>query len=263
MDLKIAGKVALVVAASKGLGKATALTLAQEGAQVCISARDINTLNLAAEEIHQITGTHVLVVPADVTIRQDLERLAQKVRQDLGAIDILVNNAGGPRPGLFVEMSDDDWLQAFNLNFMSATRLTRMVLPAMREKRWGRIINITSFGVKQPIPNLILSNAVRTGLVAMAKTLSGQVAAYGITVNNVCPGYTLTDRVRSLAASTATQNGSTSAEVMAGWEASIPMHRLGKPEELAALITFLASEQAGYITGTTIQVDGGYSQGLL
>lgn len=263
MDLKIAGKVALVVAASKGLGKATALTLAQEGAQVCISARDINTLNLAAEEIHQITGTHVLVVPADVTIRQDLERLAQKVRQDLGAIDILVNNAGGPRPGLFVEMSDDDWLQAFNLNFMSATRLTGMVLPAMREKRWGRIINITSFGVKQPIPNLILSNAVRTGLVAMAKTLSGQVAACGITVNNVCPGYTLTDRMRSLAASTAAQSGSTSAEVIAGWEASIPMRRLGKPEELAALIAFLASEQAGYITGTTIQVDGGYIQGLL
>lgn len=263
MDLKIAGKVALVVAASKGLGKAAALALAQEGAQVCIAARDINTLNLAAEEIHQVTGTLVLAVPADVTIRQDLELLAQKVRQDLGAIDILVNNAGGPRPGQFVEMSDDDWLQAFNLNFISATRLTRMVLPAMREKRWGRIINITSIGVKQPMPNLILSNAVRTGLVAMAKTLSGQVAAYGITVNNVCPGYTLTDRVRSLAASTATQNGSTSAEVMAGWEASIPMHRLGKPEELAALITFLASEQAGYITGTTIQVDGGYSQGLL
>jgi 3-oxoacyl-[acyl-carrier protein] reductase len=263
MDLHIAGKVALVVAASKGLGKATALALSQEGAIVGISARDINTLNQAAEEIHQATGNRVLAVPADVTVRQDLERLAQKVRQELGVIDILVNNAGGPRPGLFVEMSDDDWLQAFNLNFLSATRLTRIVLPAMREKRWGRIINITSIGVKQPLPNLILSNAVRTGLVAMAKTLAGQVAAYGITVNNVCPSYFLTDRIHSLAASIASQNASTAAEVIAGWEASIPLHRLGKPEELAAAIAFLASEKAAYITGATIQVDGGYSQGLL
>jgi 3-oxoacyl-[acyl-carrier protein] reductase len=262
MDLQIAGKVALVVAASKGLGKAAALALAREGVHVCIASRDINTLNLAAEEIHTASGARVLAVPADVTVRQDLERLVQTVRQDLGAIDILVTNAGGPRPGQFTEMSDDDWLQAFNLNFMSAARLTRMVLPAMRERRWGRIINITSMGVKQPVPSLILSNTVRTGLAAMAKTLAGQVAAFGVTVNNVCPGYTLTDRIRSLAASTAAQNGSTSAEVIAGWEASIPMHRLGKPEELAALITFLASEQAGYITGTTIQVDGGYTQGL-
>lgn len=263
MNFQIAGKVALVVAASKGLGKAAAIALAQEGAHVCIAARDVNTLNLASEEIRHATGARVLAVPADVTVRQDLERLVQQVRQELGSIDILVNNAGGPRPGQFVEISDEDWLQAFNLNFLSAARLTRMVLPAMREKHWGRIINITSIGVKQPMPNLILSNAVRTGLVAMAKTLAGQVAAFGITVNNVCPGYILTDRTRSLAANTATQNGSTSAEVMAGWEASIPMHRLGKPEELAALITFIASEQAGYITGTTIQVDGGYSQGLL
>ncbi|MHB1355355.1 MAG: SDR family oxidoreductase [Anaerolineae bacterium] len=263
MDLKIAGKVALVVAASKGLGKAAAMALAQEGVRVCIAARDVNTLNLAAEEIQQASGIRVLAVPADVTVRQDLERLAQQVRQDLGSIDILVNNAGGPRPGQFVEMSDEDWLQAFNLNFLSAARLSRMVLPGMREKRWGRIINITSIGVKQPMPNLILSNVVRTGLVAMAKTLAGQVAGFGITVNNVCPGYILTDRTRSLAANTAAQNGSTSAEVISGWEASIPMHRLGKPEELAALITFIASEQAAYITGTTVQVDGGFSQGLL
>lgn len=263
MDLGIQGRVALVAAASKGLGKVAAFALAREGVDICIAAREPAALEAAAEEIRRQAAVRVLAVPADVTSRHDLERLAQTTRQELGPIDILVNNAGGPRPGLFAEMSDDDWLQAFNLNFMSAMRLSRMVLPSMRERRWGRIINITSIGVKQPMPNLVLSNGVRTGLVAMAKTLAAQVAEYNITVNNVCPGYTLTDRIRSLAASTAAQTGATSADVIAGWEASIPMRRLGKPEELAALITFLASEPAAYITGTTIQVDGGYYQGLL
>ncbi len=263
MDLHIHGKTALVVAASRGLGKAAALALAQEGVNICVAARDVNTLNETAEEIRQHTSVRVLAVPADVSSRHDLERLAQTVRQELGSVDILVNNAGGPRPGLFFEMSDEDWLQAFNLNFMSAARLSRMVLPSMREKRWGRIINITSIGVKQPMPNLVLSNAVRTGLVAMSKTLAGQVASYGITVNNVCPGYTMTERVLALAANTVSQTGKTSEEVITAMEASIPMHRLGKPEELAALITFLASEQAAYITGATIQCDGGYFQGLM
>jgi len=263
MDFHIQGRNALITAASKGLGKATALALAQEGVNICIAARDLTVLNQTAEEIKRQNSVQVLAVPADVTSRHDLERLVQTVRQELGAVDILVNNAGGPRPGLFVEMSDEDWLQAFNLNFMSAARLSRMVLPSMREKRWGRIINITSIGVKQPMPDLVLSNGVRTGLVAMSKTLASQVASYGITVNNVCPGYTLTDRVRSLAENTATRTGKSSQEVIVEMEASIPMRRLGKPEELAALITFLASEQAAYITGTTIQCDGGYYQGLL
>ncbi|MHB9033130.1 MAG: SDR family oxidoreductase [Anaerolineae bacterium] len=263
MDLNIQGKVALVVAASKGLGKAAALALVKEGVNVCIAARELATLNQAADELKGLSPAKVLAVPADVTVQHDLERLASTVRQELGPVDILVNNAGGPRPGLFAEMSDDDWQRAFNLNFMSAARLTRMVLPGMRERRWGRIINITSISVKQPLPNLILSNAVRTALVSMAKTLAGQVAEFGITVNNVCPGYTLTDRVRAIAVNTATQNGTTSDQVIAEMEASIPMRRLGKPEELGALITFLASEQAAYITGTTIQCDGGYYAGLM
>ncbi len=263
MDLHIQGKSALVTASSKGLGKAAALALAQEGANVCIAARDMDALNKTAEDIRHHAAGKVLAVPADVTSRHDLEHLVQTVRQELGSIDILVNNAGGPRPRLFAEMSDEDWLQAFNLNFMSATRLSRIVLPSMRDKHWGRIINITSIGVKQPLPNLVLSNGMRTALVATSKTLAGQVAPYGITVNNVCPGYTLTDRVRALAADAATQTGKTSAEVLAEMEADIPMHRLGKPEELAALITFLASEQAAYITGTTIQCDGGYYQGVM
>ncbi len=263
MDLGIKGKVALVAAASKGLGKATALALAHEGADVCIVARGQQALDAAAEEIRAATGCKVLAVAGDVGVAAQLEALVRRVNESLGGVDILVNNAGGPRPGVFTDMSDEDWLGAIELNLMSAVRLTRLVLPHMRERGWGRVINITSVAVKQPIPNLILSNAARSAVVAMAKTLSMQVAAEGITVNNVCPGYTLTDRVRGLAESNSASEGISIDEVMARWETSIPARRLGKPEEVAALITFLASQQAGYITGTTIQIDGGTTQSLL
>lgn len=263
MDLGIAGKVALVAAASKGLGKATALALAREGAEVCIVARGQQALDAAAEEIRTAAGRAVLALAADVSVAGELETLVQRVLSAYGRVDILVNNAGGPRPGVFTDMSDADWLGALELNLMSAVRLTRLVLPSMREQMWGRIINITSVAVKQPMPNLILSNAARSAVVAMAKTLAGQVAAEGITVNNVCPGYTLTDRMRGLAESSSQREGIEVAEVMARWEASIPARRLGQPEEVAALITYLASQQAAYITGTTIQIDGGSTQGLL
>lgn len=263
MELGIRGKVALVAAASKGLGKATALALAEEGCTVAIAARTEGDLAQAAEEIHQATGADVLPIPADVSHIADCEALIAQVRAELGSVEILVNNAGGPPPGTFTDVTDEDWLAAFYLNLMSAVRLTRLVLPEMCARHWGRIINITSLAVKQPIPNLILSNAVRAGVVAMAKTLASQVAAKGITVNNVCPGYMLTDRVRNLAADRATHEGRTVEEVLAESQAAIPMGRLGRPEELAALIAFLASERASYITGATIQVDGGAIQGLL
>jgi 3-oxoacyl-[acyl-carrier protein] reductase len=174
-----------------------------------------------------------------------------------------VNNAGGPRPGTFTDVSDDDWLAALNLNLMSAIRLTRLVLPTMRARRWGRIVNLTSLAVKQPIPNLILSNAARAGVVAMAKTLAGQVAAEGVTVNNICTGYMLTDRVRDVALDRAAREGRSIDEVMDEMRASIPAGRLGDPAELGALVAFLASEQAAYITGATIQIDGGAIQALL
>lgn len=263
MELGIRGKVALVAAASKGLGKATALAFAEEGCAVAIAARHEADLERAAQEIRQSTGVPVLPVCADVSRVGDCEALVARVRAELGPVEILVNNAGGPPPGTFTEVSDADWLAAFDLNLMSAVRLTRLVLPEMRARRWGRIINITSLAVKQPIPNLILSNALRAGVVAMAKTLAGQVAAEGITVNNVCPGYMLTDRVRNLAADRAAREGRGVEEILAESQAAIPMGRLGRPEELAALIVFLASEKASYITGTTIQVDGGAIQGLL
>ena len=263
MDLGLDGKVALVAAASRGLGKATAMALSQERAQVAIAARGKGALDAAADEIRRATGGKVMAVRADVSVPEDMDALVRSVLIEFGHIDILVCNAGGPRPGEFTDVSDEDWLSALNLNLMSAIRLTRLVLPGMRERHWGRIINITSVSVKQPIPTLVLSNAARAGVVATAKTLAGQVAAEGITVNNVCPGYTLTDRVRNLAASTAQAEDKSVEEIMAKWEAAIPARRLGKPEELAALVAFLASERAAYITGTTIQVDGGLCQSLL
>ncbi|MHB1294904.1 MAG: SDR family oxidoreductase [Anaerolineae bacterium] len=263
MDLALRGKVALVAAASRGLGKAVALELAREGADVIISARGAEALQATAEEIRQAAGARVVAVPADVSTREGVAAMAQAAQESFGRVDILVNNAGGPKPGRFTDVSDEDWLAAVNLNLMSAVRLIQHVLPGMRERRWGRIIQITSVSVKQPMPNLILSNAVRSAVVAMAKTLSGQVAAEGITVNNVCPGYHLTDRMRNLAQATAEKESRSPQDVVAAWEADIPARRLGRPEELAGLVAFLASERAGYITGTTIQVDGGAVKGLL
>jgi len=262
MDLGLKGKVALVAAASRGLGKAAAMELAREGAHVAIAARSLDALEDAASDIRRATGGRVATIRADVSLPEDIERLAHNAEEELGPIDILVNNAGGPRSGMFTEMVDEDWLSALNLNLMSAIRLIALVLPGMRQRRWGRIVNITSLSVKQPTANLILSNTARAGVVAMAKTLSLQVAADGVTVNNVCPGYTLTDRVRDIAAATAARENKRADEVIAQWETAIPAGRLGRPEELAALIAFLASERAAYITGTTIQVDGGLIQGL-
>jgi len=263
MDLGLKDRIAMVVASSKGLGKAAALELAKEGAQVVVSARGQEELVATADEIRQQTGSPVLAIPADVTHPAEIEALVRAAEQELGQIDILVNNAGGPPPGQFTDMADDDWLAAINLNLLSTIRLTRLVLPGMRRRQWGRIVNITSFSVKQPSATLILSNTARAGVVAMAKTLSRQVAADGITVNNVCPGYFLTDRMRNVARADARNEGKKPEDIIARWESAIPVGRLGSPEELAALITFLASERASYITGCTIQVDGGMLSGLL
>ncbi|MGI6368453.1 MAG: SDR family oxidoreductase [Anaerolineae bacterium] len=263
MQLGIENKVALVTAASKGLGKAAALALSAEGARVAIAARGTETLRAAAREIAQATGGTVLPVRADVSVAADLEALVTEVESAWGPVDILVNNAGGPRPGVFTDMQEQDWATAVELNLMSAIRLIGKLLPGMRARRWGRIINITSTAVKQPIPDLILSNTVRSGLVAMSKTLADQVAADGVTVNNVCPGYMDTDRVRALNSAAAQAQGVSVEEVLARTVAAIPAGRIGRPDELAALIAFLASEQAAYITGTTIQVDGGRYRGLM
>jgi len=259
MDMGIQGKKALIAAASKGIGKATALGLAREGVDVVICSRSESNLQTTAEEIRVETGVTVQVVAADVSQAED----CQKVLEVAGAVDILINNAGGPPRGYWDQFTDDDWLNAFHLNTMSAIRLARGVLPHMEKNNWGRIVNLTSISVKQPIPDLILSNTVRAAVHGWAKSVADLVAAKSITVNNICTGMILTDRTKEGFAFAAKQSGKTEADVKAGAEAGIPMGRLGDPEELANLAVFLSSERASYITGTSILVDGGKYRGLM
>ena len=263
MDLGLKDRVALVAASSKGLGKACALELAREGARVVICGRDPASLSAAAGEIASATGTDVLPLEADLTDAAQIRRLVDGALERLGRIDILVTNNGGPPAGFFDDFDDEAWLAAHQLTLLSAVRLIRAVLPAMRARKWGRIINITSVSVKQPIDNLLLSNVYRPGVTGLAKTLSAQVAADGVTVNNVAPGYTRTGRVLELARARAASGAQTVEAVLADRAANIPMRRMGEPGELAALVAFLASERAAYITGATIQVDGGYVASLL
>jgi len=261
MDLGIAGKTALVAASSKGLGRAAARCLAEEGARVVICARNEEELEAAAASLRSETGAEVLAVPADVSVAEDIRRVAAQAREAFGPVDILVNNAGGPPPGFFSDMTDADWQQAHELTLMSSVRFTREVLADMRKRGFGRIINITSVSVKQPIDQLLLSNSLRLGVVGWAKTLSNQVAADGVTINNVCPGWTRTDRVTGLLESRSKNEGISQAGAERSITDAIPMQRLGEPEELASLITYLASRQAAYLTGATIQVDGGLTAG--
>jgi 3-oxoacyl-[acyl-carrier protein] reductase len=264
MDLGLKNKVAIVLAASKGLGRASAAALAAEGAAVAIGARNTQVLEETAGHIQGETGSRVLAVPTDVTKPEDLEAMVAVTVRELGYIDILVNNAGGPPPGTFETFGDAQWLAAFELNLLSAVRMIRLVLPHMRERGSGRIINIVSTSVKQPIDGLLLSNAIRTGVVGMAKTLSIELAPDNITVNNVCPGRILTDRIRQLyQLREKLQQGISEEEALKEAARDIPMKRIGKPEELGALVAFLASQRAVYITGTTIQVDGGLTRSLL
>ena len=263
MDLGLGGRVALVAAASRGLGKAIAWELAREGAAVAICARGKEDLKRTAQEIAEDTGSRVLAVTADVTVTRDVLNLVDTVVRNLGRLDILVNNAGGPPPGPSLTFSDEDWRAALELNLLSTVRLTRAAVPHMKANGWGRIINLTSVAVKQPIPDLVLSNAARSGVIALAKTLALELAPDGITVNSVCPGFTRTERVLELAQARAEREGMDLEEVLAAYERQIPMGRMGRPEELAALVSFLASERAAYITGTAVQVDGGYVRGIL
>ena len=258
MDLGLKGQVALVLAASKGLGRASAAALATEGAVLTIGARNRQLLEKAAREIALESGNRVLPVPTDVTKEEDLEAIVAATVQEFGHIDILVNNAGGPPPGTFETLGDEQWRAAFELNFLSTVRLTRLVLPYMRQRGGGRVINIVSTSVKEPIEGLLLSNAIRMAVVGLAKTLSLELAPDNITVNNICPGRFLTDRLRQgHTMKEKIAQGMSEAEALGSIARDIPMGRVGKPEELGALVAFLASKQAGYITGTTIQVDGG------
>ena len=263
MDLGLKGKVAIVAAASKGMGKATAMGLAAEGARVAMCARTEADLIAAASEIREKTKAEVLAMPADVTRYPDIQRVVAKAMEAFGGVDILVANAGGPPPGGFDQMTDAEWQAAFELNLLSTIRFIREVLPHMRKQRWGRIINIQSSSVKQPIDGLILSNGIRPGVVGMSKTLATELGRDNILINTVCPGRILTDRLRSHMGGRAKQVGKTFEEFLPNVTADIPLGRIGSPEEFANVVVFLASERASYVTGVALQVDGGLVRGLL
>jgi 3-oxoacyl-[acyl-carrier protein] reductase len=262
LDLGLKGKVALVAAASRGLGRAVAEELAAEGASLVLCARGAGPLAEACGHIERTTGAAVVGVAGDVSSSEDVSRIAGAALARFGRVDILVTNAGGPPAGTFETLGARDWEAAIRLTLTSVLELTRAVLPGMRERRWGRVLNITSIAVKQPVENLMLSNSLRAAVTGFARTLAGEVAADGVTVNNLLPGYTRTERVEELAHAAAAREGITADEARARWEAEVPMRRLGEPREFAALAAFLASERASYITGTSITVDGGWVRSL-
>jgi 3-oxoacyl-[acyl-carrier protein] reductase len=257
MDLKLVNKVAIVLAASKGLGRAVATALSAEGARVVIASRNESELNKTAGEISAATGNEVIAIQADVTDAAQTTALINSVSNRFGRIDILVNNGGGPAFNKFENFDDDDWQQAFDLTLKSFARISRDVLPFMKESGSGRIINIISCSVKSVLTNSVLSTSMRMGVVGMAKLLAEEVRPFGITVNNVAPGMILTDRLKDTV-----PKGKDLAEALLEKAKNVPLGRIGKPEELAALVTFLSSEPAAYITGTTIQVDGGANRGI-
>ena len=263
MDLGITDRVALVAAGSKGIGYAVAFELAREGARVFLCSRDENRASEAARKIHDETGATVAGIGADVTDERAVEQFVSIARDRAGRIDILVTNAGGPPTSSFAESDLNEFRKAFELNALSAIRLAKLVMPEMRAQKWGRVVNITSISAKQPIDGLLYSNTVRAALTGWAKTVSNEVAADNVTVNNVAPGYTLTGRQDELAEARSKALGKSKEEIIASWATQGPMGRIGQPDEIAAAVVFLASERASYITGVTLQVDGGWVRGLL
>jgi 3-oxoacyl-[acyl-carrier protein] reductase len=262
MDLYIKDRIAIVAASSRGLGKAVALGLAEEGVRLTICSRGKEALEKTADEIKSETGVEVLAISGDVSKPEDVKEIVSQTVNRYGTVHILVNNAGGPPLGDFLSFSPDDWQRALELNLMSTINLTREVIPYMRRQRWGRIINITSVAVKQPIDGLILSNTSRAGVIGFAKSISNEFARDNILVNNVCPGRILTDRIIRLAEERAKRGMVSTEEIINSWEKDIPLGRIGRPKELADLVVFLSSERASYITGATIQVDGGIVKGI-
>jgi len=259
MNLNLNNKNAIVCASSQGLGKAAALDLAEEGVNLAICSRDQDKINKVKEEIHQkINGEiKVLALKVDLDSPDEIQAFYKQVKNDLGSVDILVNNNGRPPPSTFEQLSDDDWQKAFNSTMMSCLRLSKLVIPNMKKNAWGRIINISSVSVKTPVNGLFLSNSLRMGVLGWAKALSDELAPHGVTVNTVCPGYTRTERVEAILETQSNSSGLKKEEIEKSIAENIPMKRVGEAEDLAGLITFLASEKADYMTGLAIQVDGG------
>jgi 3-oxoacyl-[acyl-carrier protein] reductase len=261
MDLGLSGKSAMVAAASKGIGKAIALSLAREGAKVSISARTPDTLEAARRELLQLApAERVMAMPCDVTRAADIEQWFQKTVATFGGVDILVTNTGGPAAGRFLELSEEQWRESIDSTLFNVLRLSRLAAQEMKKRRWGRIIHLTSYVAKQPMDVLTISSTLRAGLSALTKTMSNQLAADNILVNAVLPGNVLTDRQTHLAEIRAREEGIDVATYLERSAKSIPLRRAARPEEMGDVVAFLASERASYITGTTLQVDGGVIQ---
>ncbi|HLS88286.1 MAG TPA: SDR family oxidoreductase [Sphingobacteriaceae bacterium] len=263
MDLQLTGKVALVAAASRGLGKAAAMKLAEEGCRLAIFSRGEEQIQQAADEIRSATGAEVFARPVDLRDGQALANFVAAAADHYGQINIVVGNAGGPPAGQLLDLTDEQWQQAFELLLLSAARLCRLTIPHLKAAGGGSVVYITSAAVKQPYSNLILSNSIRLGVLGLLKTLALEYAAEGIRFNSVMPGPILTDRQWELARAKAGVTGQTPEEILAETARGIPMGRIGEPEELANLVAFLASPRAAYITGAFVQVDGGQYKGLL
>ena len=263
MNLGIEGKVAVVAGSSAGLGRAIADALAAEGVKVVINSRSPEKLAAVKAEITEATGAEVEAVAVDLTPSDGAATLVKRAEAAFGQVDILVTNTGGPPAGMFEDHSAEAWSEAIAQNFESVVNLVRAVLPGMKERRWGRIVNVTSISVKQPVEGLILSNSIRAGITGFAKTISNEVAPFNVTVNNVLPGYTRTERLIHLAEAVSEREGKTIEQVYDGWASEIPLGRLAEPPELGAVAAFLCSEQASYVTGQSVAVDGGWIKGLL
>jgi 3-oxoacyl-[acyl-carrier protein] reductase len=262
MDLGLKDRVAIVAASSQGLGKAVAMGLAREGAKLALCARTAATLNATAEEIRKATGVEVLARALDVTVYDRVSAFVEETARHFGRVDVCVTNAGGPPAKPFSATTVEDWQNGVNLNLMSTLYFAREVLPLMQKHRWGRLITITSASVKQPIDNLILSNAVRSAVSGLVKSLSNEYARDNVLVTNVCPGYTMTARLDELSSKLAASEGVEPKQIQERWAAMIPMRRLGQPEEFANMVVFLASERASYVTGVSVAVDGGFVKGI-
>jgi len=263
MDLGLQDKVALVLASSKGMGRAVARSLAREGCRLALCARGVEGLEKTAREIRGETGRPVLARPLDVEERPSMREFVRDVVKEYGTIHILVTNCGGPPPGGLATLSDEQWNRSVDSTLMVAIQWTREVSPILIAQKWGRIVHITSTSVKQPIDGLLLSNTMRAGVVGFAKSTSRELAPHRVLVNVICPGMTNTERLRELAKARAKEAGTTEEEAFRRMTAEIPLGRLGEPEEIADVVTFLASARASYLTGATIQVDGGAIRGLL